>query len=157
MSATSFGGSFELTRTDDAKTRGIFQKRLVNTALHTQFPFLKYIPYTPSPKSPEMDEMIEQIVFKRRKALEAGEKKKDLLQIFLDTHDANPDEFTVDHIYDEMRLFMFVSALSYTLVLFFVFLPSTYQFPGLLAATPPQQQQHLQSSSFSKTPPNSSS
>lgn len=108
MSATSFGGSFELTRTDDGKTRGIFQRALINLALNTQFPFLRYIPYAPSRTSPEIDEMIEQIISKRRKALDAGEERKDLLQIFLDTHDANPSEFTVEHIYEEMRLFMFV-------------------------------------------------
>ncbi|KAG0647760.1 Cytochrome P450 monooxygenase FUS8 [Hyphodiscus hymeniophilus] len=106
MSATSFGGSFDLTRTEDTKMRKAFHTRLIKAALNSQMPWLKYIPFAPNPASPEMDEMIATIVSNRRKALEAGQEKKDLLQIFLDTHDAHPDEFTMEHIYDEMRLFM---------------------------------------------------
>ena len=106
MSATSFGGSFELTRSDDTKLRNAFKTRMMKSALDTQLPWLKYLPFAPSPKSPEMDELIATIVSKRRKAMQAGEEKKDLLQIFLDAHDAHPEEFTEKHIYDEMRLFM---------------------------------------------------
>jgi hypothetical protein len=40
MSATSFGGSFELTQTDDTETRNIFYKRMRIADLHLQFPFL---------------------------------------------------------------------------------------------------------------------
>ena len=105
MSATSFGGSFQLTTTDDTKIRKMFHKRLIKAAINTQLPWLRYVPFV-SLQSPDMDAMIEGIVTKRRKALEAGEEKKDLLQIFLDTQDAHPKEFTEKHIYDEMRLFM---------------------------------------------------
>lgn len=108
MSATSFGGSFELTKTDDSTTRNIFQNQLIKAALHSQFTFLKYVPFAPAKHNPEMDEMIERIVSRRRKAMEAGEEKKDLLQIFMDTHDAHPDKYTVKHVTEEMRLFMFV-------------------------------------------------
>jgi hypothetical protein len=108
MSATSFGGSFELTKTDDSTTRNIFQKQLIIAALHSQFTFLQYIPFTPPKHSPDMDDMIRRIVSKRRKAMEAGEKKKDLLQIFMDTHDAHPNEYTEKHVTEEMRLFMSV-------------------------------------------------
>jgi cytochrome P450 len=108
MSATSFGGSFELVRNDDAKTRQIFQDRLIQAAIESQFPWLKYTPFAPRQHSHDMDRMIEGIVSKRRKAMEKGESKKDLLQIFLDAHDTNPNEYTMKHVYDEMRLFMSV-------------------------------------------------
>jgi cytochrome P450 len=63
----------------------------------------------PSLRSPEMDEMIQGIISKRRKAMEAREPKQDLLQILIDTHDANPEEFTMMHVHEEMRVFMFVA------------------------------------------------
>ena len=108
MSAASFGGSFELSRTDNSKLTNMFHDRLKKTCLNTLFPFLKYLPFMPSLRSPEMDEMIEGIVSKRRKSMEAREPKQDLLQVLIDTHDANPEEFTMMHVHEEMRVFMFV-------------------------------------------------
>jgi cytochrome P450 len=108
MSAASFGGSFELSRTDNSKLTNMFHDRLKKTCLNTLFPFLKYLPFMPSLRSPEMDEMIQGIISKRRKAMEAREPKQDLLQVLIDTHDANPEEFTMMHVHEEMRVFMFV-------------------------------------------------
>ena len=140
MSATSFGGSFELTQTDDSTTRNIFQKQLINASLHSQFPWLRYIPFAPPRRSIEMDEMVERIISRRRQAMDAGEETKDLLQIFVDTHDAHPDEFTVKHVMDEMRLFMCVGE---TLM----FRSCTYFWSlGSPAVTQPPRQQHSQSS-----------
>jgi hypothetical protein len=120
--STSLSSSFELTTSGcherdliwrqlwahphrDSKIRKMFQDRLLKVALRSLFPILKYIPFEPLLKTPEFD-VIDRIVSKRRKAMETGEEKRDLLQIFLNTHDAHPDEFTYQHLREEMRLFM---------------------------------------------------
>lgn len=46
--------------------------------------------------------MIERIVSKRRKEMESGKERKDLLQILQDAHDAHPEEFMTQHVYEEM-------------------------------------------------------
>ena len=103
MSATSFGGSFGLVKSNDSNLKDIFTKRLQKTILYGNVPFLKSLPFMP-PLGPEMDKMIHGIVAKRRASKD--QKNRDLLQILLDSNKANPDVFTEKHIEDSMRLFM---------------------------------------------------
>ena len=105
MSATSFGGSFDLVKSNDSKLKDMFTVRLKRTLLYSFFPFLLYLPFMPA-RGPEMDKMVEDIIAKRR-----GDKdhtKRDLLQILLDTNKSNPAVFSEKHIEDSMRLFMLV-------------------------------------------------
>ena len=104
MSATSFGGSFGLVKSNDATLKNLFMDRLKRTAVFTQLPILKYIPFIPA-FDPRLDELIAGIISKRRAE---KERKKDLLQILIDTNTENPENFTEAHMYDEMRLFMYV-------------------------------------------------
>lgn len=91
---------------NDKKLKNIFMDRLKRSALDSQFPFLKYLPFMPSSQSDEFNGMIDAIISKRR--AETGPEKRDLLQIFLDNNDADPDGFTHLHVREEMALFMFV-------------------------------------------------
>jgi cytochrome P450 len=105
MSATSFGGSFGLVASGDMKLKNLVMDHLKRVAMDAQFPLIKYIPFIPpSPAGERLYEMIDDIVAKRR--ADKGEKKKDLLQIFVDTNDANPKEFSHLHLREEMILFM---------------------------------------------------
>jgi len=104
MSETSFGGSFELVRTNDSYLRSLILGQLKENALYATLPFLKWLPFLPERKNAEMNRMTDTIISKRRAAKD--QSSNDLLQIFLDTHDANPNTFTEDHLKQEMRLFM---------------------------------------------------
>jgi len=102
MSATSFGGSLGLVASDDAKLKNMFMNRLKRSAIDAQFSFIKNLPFVPEPNA-QMNKLIHEIVAKRR---QLGEKKKDLVQIFVDTHDADPVSFSQKHLQEEMVLFM---------------------------------------------------
>jgi hypothetical protein len=108
MSAALFGGSFNLVVSDDSKQKGLLSRYMRRVAIDAQFPFLKYIPGLPSASS-ILSGVIEKTVSKRRKEMEKGITKNDILQIFVDTHNADPVSFTDKHIRDEMILFMLVS------------------------------------------------
>jgi cytochrome P450 len=104
MSATSFGGSFDSVRTNDNYLKNLFIQYLQETALDTNFPFLKWLPSQRPRKGAVVDKITHDIVSKRLNSKD--QTRKDLLQILLDTHKANPEAFSDQHIKDEMRLFM---------------------------------------------------
>lgn len=105
MSATSFGGSFGLVESDDAHQKGLLSAYLRRLAVDAQFPFYKHLPGVSSPYA-EIKDLIHEITTKRRDEMEKGIIKKDLLQIFMDTHKADPVGFSEQHLRDEMILFM---------------------------------------------------
>ena len=104
MSATSFGGSFDSVRTNDNHLKNLFIEHLKEAAIFTNFSILKWLPFVQPRKVAEMDKIIDSIVSKRRN--EKHQTRKDLLQIFLDTHNTNPESFSDKHLKEEMRLFM---------------------------------------------------
>lgn len=105
MSAASFGGSFNLVESDDNTQMNIFHSYMRRLALDAQFTFIKYLPGVP-PASSEISVLINRIVSRRRQEMKKGIAKKDILQIFIDTNDADPVSFTDKHIEEEMILFM---------------------------------------------------
>jgi len=107
MSATSFGGSFNLVETDDTYQKGIFNRYLTRNALKSIIPGIKYWPFRP-PASHEIQPLIDRIVKKRRDDITKGVNKKDLLQILIDINIADPINFTGKHIRQEMIAFAFV-------------------------------------------------
>jgi hypothetical protein len=102
MSAASFGGSFNQVASDDSTQTNIFHSYLRRLA---QFTFLKYLPGVP-PASSEISVLVNRIVSRRRQEMEKGITKKDILQMFIDTNNADPTSFTDKHIQEEMILFM---------------------------------------------------
>lgn len=105
MASASFGGSFNLVESDDRNQKELFNSYLKRVAIDAQFPFLKYVPFL-TPSSSIVAGLIDRIVLKRRQEMEIGIEKKDLLQILVDTNNANPIEFSHKHIQAEMILFM---------------------------------------------------
>ena len=103
MSATSFGGSFGLVRSDDSKFKEMFMDRVKRAAVDAQFPFVKYLPFIP-PIQSKMNDISDEVIAKRR--AQKGANKKDLVQIFVDTNEANPVAFSDKHVQEEMALFM---------------------------------------------------
>jgi hypothetical protein len=108
MSAASFGGSFNLVESDDTNQKDLFNSYLKRVAIDAQFPFVKYMPGIPSASSMVVG-LIDRIVSTRREEIEKGVVKKDLLQIFVETNNADPVSFTDKHIREEMILFMSVT------------------------------------------------
>jgi cytochrome P450 len=112
MSATSFGGSFNLLETNDTWLKEMFNQKLKRAAVDGTFPFLKHVPFMPPSIAIEMNKMIDGIIHKRRKEnselKNEGTSKKDLVQIFVDTNEADPISFSEAHIREEMFLFMYV-------------------------------------------------
>jgi hypothetical protein len=109
MSATSFGGSFDSVRTNDNYLKNLFIQHLQEAAIDTDFPFLKWLPFLRLRKVDEMNKITDGIISKRLNSKERI--RKDLLQIFLDTHQTNPESFSDKHLQEEMRLFMYVGSL----------------------------------------------
>ena len=62
MSATSFGGSFNLVASNDKKLKNLFHDRLKRAAIDAQFPFIKYLPFVPPSQSEEFNNMIDGII-----------------------------------------------------------------------------------------------
>jgi len=96
----------------------MFTKRFTRVTIDAMLPFLKYLPFMPPSISDDINNVIDEIVRKRRKEnAETGVVKKDLLQIFLDTNDADPVGFSMKHLREEMHLFMIAGSdtTSYTL------------------------------------------
>lgn len=82
MSATSFGGSFDLVRTNSSKYRDLIEKHAALNVLHAFLPFLKYIPFAPPMQVKEMRSLLKGILSRRREELANGkEVKRDLLQV----------------------------------------------------------------------------
>lgn len=104
MAATSFGGSFDSVRTNNNRIKKLFLDHLKESALFSNLAFLKWLPFVKQNTVFELDEMIDAIVAKRQNAKD--QTKRDLLQIILDTHKANPESFSYQHLKEEMRLFM---------------------------------------------------
>ena len=104
MSATSFGGSWDSVRTNDAHMKRLFMNHLKEAAIYSTFPFLKLLLLSQHDSKAEIDNITEGIVSKRRNAKD--QTRRDLLQILLDTQAANPDSFSEKHLKEEMRLFM---------------------------------------------------
>jgi len=124
MSATSFGGSFGLVASNDHKVKQAFSDRLKHAAVDAQFPFLKYLPFMPPSMNDDFNNMITDIVSKRRSEMTAKSPvKRDLLQLFIDSNDADPVAFTDLHLREEMSLFMVAGSdtssttLTFTLLL----------------------------------------
>jgi cytochrome P450 len=104
MSATSFGGSFNSVRTNNNRLKSLFLEHLKETAIFTSLSFLKWLPFVQPKKAAELDSITDAIVTKRLNAKD--QTRRDLLQMMLDAHKANPESFTNRHLKGEMRLFM---------------------------------------------------
>jgi hypothetical protein len=104
MSATSFGGSFGLVKSNDKRMKNMVMNRLKRAALDAQFPFIKYLPFVPPSQGEGLNDIIDNIVATRK--AESQKPKKDLLQIIVDVNNANPETFTHLHVREEMSLFM---------------------------------------------------
>jgi cytochrome P450 len=103
MSATSFGGSFGLVKSDDSRLKNLFVNQMKRVLIDGQLPFLKYLPFIPTPAD-EIKKIGDEVI-ERRRAWK-GPPKKDLVQILLDANTDDPASYTKDHIRGEMQLFM---------------------------------------------------
>jgi hypothetical protein len=103
MSATSFGGSFGLVKSDDSRLKNLFVNQMKRVLIDGQLPFLKYLPFIPTPGD-EIKKIGDEVI-ERRRAWK-GPPKKDLVQILLDANNDDPASYTKGHIREEMQLFM---------------------------------------------------
>lgn len=140
MSSALFGGSFNLVVSDDSKQKNLLNRYMRRVAIDAQFPFVKYLPGV-KPASSIISDVIERTVAKRRQEMEKGISKNDILQILVDTNNADPIAFTDKHIRNEMILFMWV--------LFLRDLAVINDFPGLQGVIPQVLLLPLRYSNFS--------
>ncbi|KAG4420054.1 hypothetical protein IFR04_006813 [Cadophora malorum] len=105
LTATVFGESWNLTKTNNTHLKEIFSRQLQKMLVHAQFPFLKYLPFVPNPVDPEIEQRLSGILSKRR-SLGTKNTKKDLLQMLIDTKEKYPSEYLEGHIKADMTLFM---------------------------------------------------
>ncbi|KAL2069494.1 hypothetical protein VTL71DRAFT_14173 [Oculimacula yallundae] len=105
LTATVFGESWNLTKTNNTHLKEIFTRQLKTMLVHAHFPFLKYLPFVPNPADPEITRRLDGVLAKRR-ALDKKDVKKDLLQMLIDTKEKYPKEYLEGHIKSDMQLFM---------------------------------------------------
>ncbi|KAF9876732.1 p450 monooxygenase [Colletotrichum karsti] len=130
MSETSFGGSFKLVKNGDHPIRRRIADNVKRNALYQTMPWLRKIPFAPAHHDPELKRLINEIIARRR-AVDEKMAKPDILQLLLDTHDQNPDEFSDRSLIAEMLLFMMAGSetTASTLIFTFTYLmddPATY-------------------------------
>jgi hypothetical protein len=135
MSATCFGGSLNLVRSNDPTLRNAFKERTIRAVINSTIPYISY--FLALPKGAGTIDRIVDNVLEERLGQTTGEKKKDLLQILLDAHNQDPIGLSKAHVKDEMVLMMSV------------FLLPTYPFslhlplPGLACNTRLEMRAHL--------------
>ena len=106
IGATAFGGSFDLVRNKTHALRAQTQKHFRMQNKYRFFPFLLYLPGAKEEiRDPVLSGMLDDILA-RRNAVEKSQRRKDLLQIFLDAHEEDPKNFTMDNVRAEMLLFL---------------------------------------------------
>jgi len=117
MSATAFGGSFDLVRTDDTILRDAIKERSKRAVLNATIPFFSHL-LGPPAGAEKIGKIVDEVL-KKRQVQVKRERNNDLLQILLDAHNENPIEFSEAHVRDEMRNMMsvlFVSAPPFSIL-----------------------------------------
>ncbi|KAF4784846.1 cytochrome P450 [Colletotrichum scovillei] len=104
MSATAFGGSFELVKNGEHPIRKKFSESFKRGTIYQLLPFLKYIPFLPKFRDPELAQLISDIIEKRQASTDKL-AKPDLLQLLLDTHERNPETLSRIEVFSEMLVF----------------------------------------------------
>ncbi|KAK1716495.1 cytochrome P450 [Colletotrichum lupini] len=96
MSATAFGGSFELVKNGEHPIRKKFSESFKRGTI--------YIPFLPKFRDPELAQLISDIIEKRQASTDKL-AKPDLLQLLLDTHEKNPETLSRIEVFSEMLVF----------------------------------------------------
>jgi len=107
MSATAFGGSFNMVTSNDIATKEDITQFFQRAAINMVLPWLKYLPFVPPLQSPRLVKMTQDIIATRKAEMaQKKQVKKDILQIILDGHEADPVAIPELRIRDEMNTFM---------------------------------------------------
>jgi cytochrome P450 len=106
MCATSLGGSFNLTTSNDLTLKKSLGLALKLASLQSQVPILKYVPFVADYLVSDMNNMVENIITRRRS--ETGEVPRDLLQLILDANIEDPVFFSEQRIREELKMLMCV-------------------------------------------------
>ena len=109
MSATFLGGSFHMLTSDDTSFKKTFSSIMLKVAIHAQLPFLKHVPFVPKPISAHTDDLLDGVLNRREN--QGRPVRKDIVQIILDAHAADPIGFPEARMRDEIALFMWVAIL----------------------------------------------
>jgi len=104
MSAASFGGSFDLVAKNNKNLKTAFLAQVVRSTIYSRIPLLKYLPFAPPVLSEDITVLMDEILAKRK--ARKGPAKRDILQIILDAHQADPISFSENRLRDELNLFM---------------------------------------------------
>ncbi|OHF01158.1 hypothetical protein CORC01_03472 [Colletotrichum orchidophilum] len=131
MSATAFGGSFELVKNGEHPIRKKFSESFKRGTIYQLLPFLKYIPFLPKFRDPELAQLVNEIIEKRQASTDKL-AKPDLLQLLLDTHEKNPETLSRIEVFAEMLVFWLAGSetTASTLTFAMMFLlndPASYQ------------------------------
>ena len=113
MSATAFGGSFNMVSSNDITLKESITQIFARQVITGTFPLARYLPFIPPSQTPSLVKMTEDIIATRK--AEMAQKRvvtKDILQIILNAHDEDPDLFTAQRVRDEMNMFMYVAFTS---------------------------------------------
>lgn len=84
---------------------------------------MRWIPFLPKSQDPELKRLVDEVIARRRTSQDKV-AKPDILQLLLDTHDQNPEDFSDKVVIAEMFLFMLAGGetAATTLIFAFIFL-----------------------------------
>ncbi len=92
-----------LTINNDTKIRATFISTLFRIVIVAMLPLLNWPGFV---KKAELTAMLDGILEKRRQEIKEKVVKKDVLQVLLNAHEAEPDRFTEKHVRENMLVFM---------------------------------------------------
>ncbi|KAI8312585.1 Cytochrome P450 monooxygenase FUS8 [Colletotrichum sp. SAR11_59] len=94
-----------------------------NQVKYQTLPFLRWIPFLPKSQDPELKRLVDEVIARRRTSQDKI-AKPDILQLLLNTHDQNPEDFSDKVVMAEMFLFMLAGGetAATTLIFAFIFL-----------------------------------
>lgn len=96
-----------MASSNDVALQESMNQFMMRGAIDAILPFVKYLPFIPPCQSPSLVELTQQFMETRRAAVaRKGQVKKDILQMFLNSQDADPVAFSDMRILDEMNTFM---------------------------------------------------
>ncbi len=93
-----------LVKNNDTIVKATFMSTLFRMILAAKFPFLAWWPGFM--QKAELTAMLNGILEKRRQDIKNKNVKKDVLQVLLDAHEAEPQRFTEKHVKENMLVFM---------------------------------------------------
>lgn len=95
-----------IVSSNDITLKESITQYMLRSAISMSFPLINYLPFIPPGQSPSLVKLTEEIIATRQAEMAQKIEVKDILQIILNAHEADPVLYTEQRVRDEMNMFM---------------------------------------------------